>query len=145
MVPLRLRTRSPVAAATCPCCCVLARVILDDVLLANRRLVELLANGETLERAGEVCLVEIEPAQLRAALAVLAGRIGAPGDGAFVRVAALSFEKELDAFAAAQLADGSDVTSHFSSCFPGETGLHGVSRPARFIPEVPERAREALF
>src|SRR5690349_4470447 len=45
-----------------------ARVVLDDVLLADRRLVELLADGEALEDAAEVVLVELQPGELRAAL-----------------------------------------------------------------------------
>src|SRR5688572_11283797 len=45
-----------------------ARIVFDDVLLADRRLVELFADGEALEGAGEVALVELEPRQGRAAV-----------------------------------------------------------------------------
>jgi len=45
-----------------------ARIIFDDVLLADRRLVELVADGHALEGAGEVRLVELEPRELSATL-----------------------------------------------------------------------------
>ena len=53
--------------------------------------------------------------ELDARVAVLARRLGTARVRALVRVTALSLEEELHAFAAAQLADGTDVTSHDSS------------------------------
>src|SRR5688572_19959326 len=44
-----------------------ARVIFDDVLLANHRLVELVAHGHALEGAGQLLFVDLEPAGLRTA------------------------------------------------------------------------------
>ena len=51
--------------------------------------------------------------ELDAGLAVLPRRVRATRDAALLGVAALALEIELDAFAATQLADGTDVTSHF--------------------------------
>ena len=48
-----------------------------------------------------------------ARLAVLAGRIGAALVAALVGVAALALEEELHVFAAAEPANGTDITSHF--------------------------------
>src|SRR3954453_1659220 len=39
------------------------RVIFDDVLLTNRRLVEFIANRHRLEGAGEIALVDFDPAR----------------------------------------------------------------------------------
>jgi hypothetical protein len=43
---------------------------------------------------------------------VLAGRIAATVDGTLLRVALLPLQEKLLAFAAAELADGSGMTSH---------------------------------
>jgi len=51
-------------------------------------------------------------AELDAALTVLAGRVRAARDRAFLGVAALTLEVELPAFTAAELAGGTNVTSH---------------------------------
>ena len=48
----------------------------------------------------------------RAALAVLARRVGAALDGALVGEAAVALQEELHAFAPAEPADGTRVTSH---------------------------------
>ena len=54
VISARLRTRSPAAPVTCPCLFVpLARVVLDDVLLADGRLVHFVADREALEGVQE--------------------------------------------------------------------------------------------
>src|SRR5262249_36600247 len=56
-------------------------------------------------------------AELDPTLAVLAGRIRAPGNRAFFAEAALALEIELHAFAATKPANGTDVTCHLSDSF----------------------------
>src|ERR1019366_7473812 len=67
--PARFRTRSPAAPVTCPCAApprlpCLPRVILDDVLLTDGRLVQLFTHRHPLERPREVDLVELQPREL---------------------------------------------------------------------------------
>src|SRR5690242_10117613 len=63
------RTRSPAVPVACPCDSErLSRVILDDELLAHRRLVQLFPDGSGLHGACEVVLVELQPRQHRALL-----------------------------------------------------------------------------
>ena len=60
--------------------------------------------------------------ELGAALAVLAGGRLAPLDCALVLEAALALEIQLDAFAAAELADGEGMTGHENSLLAGPDG-----------------------
>ena len=94
-----------------------AEHLLAGAALAAGRVEVVLAElllEHAVDAAGLLLLAEADGVlrQLDAALAVLAGRIGATRDRALVGVAALALEKELHAFAAAELADGTDITSH---------------------------------
>src|SRR5262249_46247838 len=124
---------------------------LDEVLtrhaLHARRLVVVAAElplGDAVDALHLLLLAELL-AVVRglapAGLAVLAGRIGAPLVSTLVGVAAVALQEELHVLAAAEAADGSDVTCHFSNDL--ESNAAALGRPAAVVRDRGDVADEA--
>ena len=106
---------------------VLAELALEDAVDATHLLL--------LAKADRVL------AELDARLAVLPRRVRSAGVGALLGVAALPLQEELHAFAAAKLADGTNVTSHSISLSFADTGAAKTGLRAQAL--RPGRAQDA--